>query len=232
MNKQILIALTLCILFAGITSANGETSAIIGIGSGSGATTLPITVTNGTNVGTVDVTLTFDPSIVTVTGVTKGDMGSMFANLEKVKDGQVRIGAFHTSVPGISGDFNVAQVTFKSVSSSGSCPLEIVVTTFSDLTPAGNAMAYTVSNGTYTATSGGNGGNGTYPPTPTPTEIPTITPTETPTIAPTPSPTKIPPNGDDIDKDLTALGKIVMAIAALVSAAIVIILRIRKRKQE
>lgn len=239
MNKQIIIALALCMLFVGFASANGigngETSAIIGIGSGSGATTMPITVTNGTNVGSVDVTLSFDPAIVTVTGVTDGKMDSMFANLEAVGDGYIRIGAYQTNQPGLNDAFNVVQVTFKSVSNSGSCPLEITVTTFKDATPAGMAMAYTVSNGTYTATSDGNGGgNGTYPPTPTPTEVPTITPTETPietpTICPTPSPTKIPPNGDDLDEDMAALGKIVMAIIALLIAAAVIIVKRRSKK--
>lgn len=236
MNKQILIALALCVLFAGVVSANGigdvPSSTVIGIGSGSGTVTIPIMVTNGTNVGSVDVTLTFDPAITSVT-VTDGEMDSMFYNIGV---DQVRIGAYQTNNPGIDGAFTIANITFKSVSSSGSCPLGIAVTTFKDATPVGLAMAYTVSNGTYTATDNGNGnGNGIYPPTPTPTEgsnvTPTVTPTETPTIAPTPSPTKIPPNGDDIDEDFAALGKIVVAIIALLIAAAAIILRIRSKKQ-
>lgn len=219
-------------LFAGVASA-ADASAIIGIGSGAGTVTIPITVTNGTNVGSIHVNMTFDPAIVTVTGVTDSDMDSMFPNLEDVGDGYIQLLAYQASNPGLNGDFVVAQVSFKSVSSSGSCPLEINVITFKDSTPTGNVMAYTVSNGTYTATSGSNG---TYPPTPTPTDgsnvTPTVTPTATPTISPTPSPTKTLPNGDDVDEDLTALGKIVMAIVALIAAAIAIILKIRKRKQE
>lgn len=219
------------VAFAGIAASDNST--IIGIGSGSGTATLPITVTNGSNVGSVDITLTFDPAITTITGMSGGDMDSEFWN---IGTDQVRVGAYQTNNPGLNDTFTIANVTFKSVSSSGSCPLAIVVTTFKDATPTGAVMPYDVSNGTYTATSGGNGGgNGVYPPTPTPTEngnvTPTITPTETPTIAPTPSPTKITPNGDEIDEDFAALGKIVMAIIALLIAAVAIILRIRKRKE-
>ena len=158
MNKQIIIALTLCMMFVGFASANGETSAIIGIGSGSGTVTMPISITNGANVGSVDVIMTFDPEIVTVTGVTNGNMDSMMPNLEKVGNGNIHIVAYQAGSPGLNGNFDVAQVTFKPVSSSGSCPLEMTIITFKDRTPTGNVMAYTVSNGTYTATSGGSNG--------------------------------------------------------------------------
>jgi hypothetical protein len=214
-------------LFAGFASAE---SAIVGIGSGYGSVTIPISVTNGTNVGSIHVNLIFNPEIVTVTSVTNGNMDSMMPNLEHTKDGHVQIIAYQASNPGLNGNFNVAQVTFKSIDSSGSCPLGITVITFKDSTPTGNVMAYTVSNGTYTATSsgGGGGGDGTYPPDPTPTitptTIPTTTPTITPTTSPTPSPTKTLPHDDD--EDMTALGRIVMAIIALLIAAGVIISRI------
>lgn len=241
MNKQILIALIFCMLFAGFASANSEASATIGIGSGSGSVTMPISITNGTNVGSIHVMLTFDPEIVTITDVTNGDMDSMMPNLEKAGDGNIQIVAYQAGSPGLNGNFNVAQVTFKSVSSSGSCPLGMTVITFKDRTPTGNVMAYTVSNGTYMATSSGSGGNGggggdgTYPPEPTPTVSPTITPTVTPTItptiSPTPSPTKTLPDEDGYDdEDLAQLGKIVMGIIALLIAAAAIIVKMRNRK--
>lgn len=226
MNKQILIVLILCMLFAGFASA-ADTSAIIGIGSGSGSVTIPITVTNGTNVGSIHVNMTFDPEIVTVTGVTKGydidnDMESMLPNLEDVGDGYVQIIAYQVSNPGLSGDFNVANVSFESVSSSGSCSLEIDVITFKDCTPYGKVMAYSVSNGTYTAESDGNGGggDGTYPPTPTPTvdqnETPIVTPTVTPTTSPSPSPTKTLPDNDPIDDAVSNWGFIAIFVIALI----------------
>lgn len=133
----------------GIVSSDDST--IIGIGSGSGTTTLPITVTNGSNVGSVEVTLEFDPAVVKVTDMAGGDMEAVFWN---IGDDQGRIGAYQTNNPGLNDTFTIAQITFKSVSSSGSCPLGILVTTFKDATPAGMTMAYTVSNGTYTATKG------------------------------------------------------------------------------
>ena len=206
MTKYILIAMTLCLLLVGMVAANGiggdTYPAIIGIGEGSGTVTLPITVTDGSNVGSADITISFDPAIVTVTGVTKGDMDSMVANTEFVGDGWVRIGTFQMGTPGLDGDFNVADVTFKSVSSSGSCPLAISVETFKDATSQGNPMSHETSDGIYTATSnGGNGGNGGDNGDGNGDDgnvTPTVTPTTTPTTSPTASPTaNLPGNGTD-----------------------------------
>jgi len=227
------------LLMIGGASADG---AVIGIGDGSGYTTVPITVTNGANVGSIHVNMTFDPSIVSVVSVSKGEMDSVMPNLEHVGDGYVQIIGYQTSHPGLNGDFNVAHVVFKSVSASGSCPVNLSVVTFKDSTPKGNVMAYTISNGVYTATAdgghggGGGGGDGTYPPEPTPTDIygnpiDTPTPVVIPTTSPVPSPTKNLPgvDGDDYEeKDLISLGKIFMAIVALLIAATAIVVKMKK----
>ena len=235
--KRILIALIICVLFAGFASADG---AVIGIGDGSGYTTVPITVTNGANVGSIHVNMTFDPSIVGVVSVSKGEMDSVMPNLEHVGDGYVQIIGYQTSSPGLDGDFIVGNVVFKSVSASGSCAVNLSIITFKDSTPTGNVMAYNVSNGVYTATvnggHGGGGGDGTYPPEPTPTyiygnPIDTPTPVVTPTISPSPSPTKVLPGGDGDDyeeKDLISLGKIFMAIVVLLIAATAIVVKMKK----
>lgn len=167
-SKQILVVLTLLCVMTLPAMALSE-SAVIDIGDGSGIVTIPITVTNAENVGSMDLTLRYDPAIVNVTSVANGDMGSTVTNLENTADGWVRIVAYQTG-DGLNGAFILANVSFEPVGSSGSCPLEISVTTFDEATPAGNAMPYTVRNGTYTisydAPSPKSNKEGTYPPVP------------------------------------------------------------------
>lgn len=206
--------------------------ATIGIGDGSGYVTIPITVSGAADVGSCDVNLTYDPSIVTVASIGNGDMDNTFTNIEHADEGWVRVGAYQANTPGIVGDFTLANVTFSSVASSGSCPLVITVVTFKDATPAGKPMCYNVSNGTYTATTdGGNGGNGTYPPTPTPTENgANVTPTTTPTIEPTASPTKILPHDDPII--IEGIGQVGAIIAAAIVALLLVLYRIMKTRKD
>lgn len=232
-NKQILITLAILCMMALPAAAVSE-PAIVSIGDGSGQVTIPIVIANSTNVGSVDVTLHYDTTIANVVSVGNGDMDSTFWNVENA--GEVRIGAYQTNNPGLSGAFILANISFESAADSGSCQLEIDVTTFKDATPAGISMLYSVTNGTYTATSdgnGGNGGNGTYPPdpTPTPTISPTVTPTETPTTAPTPSPTKILPNGDNFDGK-PGLSYLWIAILLLIVGCVVIVAMIIKNNKE
>ena len=219
----------------GIGIGDGSNCAVIGIEDGSGYTTIPITVSNGTDVGSCDVNIAFDPSIVTTVKVDNGDMDNMFSNTEHVEDGWIRIGAYQGTNPGIMGDFILANVTFSSVATSGNCPLVISVTTFKDGSPAGRPMCYTVSNGTYTATAdGGNGGDGTYPPTPTPTDDGNVTPTQTPVITPTQTPvitpTKILPHDDPITEGINQIGVIIGAAIAAILLVIYGIAKARKDK--
>ena len=233
MMKQIFVLLTaFCVmsLFAsgafadnGIGNGSDIERALIGIGDGSGYVTLPITVDGATGVGSVDITLYFDPTIVTVASVSDGEMDSMFANLENVEEGYARIGAYQTDGGGLD-DFVVVNVVLEPISYYESCELGITVTTFKDATPAGISMAYTVSNGTYTAKrdSGGNGDNGGYiddngdDANVTPTIAPTVTPTEE--DKPVPSPTKTLPDDDSCDTEprmiwiYIAIGVVLLAI--------------------
>ena len=239
MNKQIIIAITLCMMFVGFASAD----ATIGIDSGSGDVTLPLYVTNGTNVGSMHFNMTYDPNVVTVTGVADGNADNMLANLEHADDGYVRIIAYQSSSPGLTGDFNVAYVTFKSIGNSVTCPVNIDVVTFKDSTPVGNKMAYTVSNATYTAVGGsgrhGGGGTGTYPPE-SMTNVESVKSGKTSESSPTLVPTLNLPGGgisQDLgnqgyaEKDLTSIGKIIMAIIGLAIALVAIIVKMRKGKK-
>lgn len=164
-SKQILVVLTLLCVMTVPAIAVPE-SAVIGIGDGSGTVTIPITVTNAENVGSMDLMLKYDPTIVNVTSVANGDMDNTITNLENTANGWIHIVAYQAGSDVLSGTFILANIDFEAVGSSGSCPLEISVTTFKDATPAGNVMPYTVSNGTYTIsyTSSSSSRSGTYPP--------------------------------------------------------------------
>ena len=231
-KKQYIIILAIMLtMFAANASAECAT---IGIGNGSGYVTIPVTVSGGTDVGSCDVNLTYDSSIVTVASISNGEMDNTFWNIENAGDGWVRIGAYQANTPGI-GEFILANVTFSSVATSGSCPLMMSVTTFKDATPAGRPMCYIVGNGTYTATTdggnGGNGGNGTYPPTPTPTENgANVTPTITPTIEPTASPTKILPHDDPVI--IEGIAEVGIIIAAAITALLLVLYRIMKTRKD
>ena len=232
-NKQLLIIFAMMMVFTVNASAECAT---IGIGDGSGYVTIPITVSGAADVGSCDVNLTYDSSIVTVTSIGDGDMDNTFTNIEHADEGWVRVGAYQANTPGIVGDFILANVTFSSVATSGTCPLTITVVTFKDATPAGKPMCYNVSNGTYTATEdGGNNGNGgTYPPEPTPTNggnvTPTVTPVITPTTAPTASPTKILPHDDPVI--IEGIAQVGVIIAAAITALLLVLYRIMKTRKD
>lgn len=130
--------------------------ATINIGDGTGAVTIPITITDAENVGAVDVTLSYDPAVTKVTGVSDGDMDCTYTNLEHVSEGWIRIGAIQGDNPGLSGQFTLLNIDFESMSSDGTCPLELSVTTFKDATPDCNPLSYITSNGTYISSKNGD----------------------------------------------------------------------------
>lgn len=240
-KRQTLIILTLLFvmsLFVTVASANDVENATICIGEGSGYVTIPIVVTNSTNVGSVDVTLRYDPSIVIVVDAVDGDMDSTFQNLENAADGWIRIVSYQGISDGIDGTFVLANVSFEPVGTTGSCPLEISVTSFGYATPTGNAMPYVVDNGTYTISyvtpNSRSNREGTYPPVPDDDDDSGKNITEenasvntTIIETPTPSPVKNLP-GDDTEDDApdgtdpTSAIFIVLGIMALIVIGYVI----------
>jgi len=164
-KRQTLIMLAvLCMVTLPATALENAT---IGIGDGSGYVTIPIVITNSTNVGSMTMDLTYDPSIVIVANVVKGDMDATVLNLENVDDGWIRIVAYQGSNVAPGSTFTLAHVSFEPVGDAGSCPLEISVAEFAELTPVGNAMSYIVENGVYTIAYDeerrGGGGSINYP---------------------------------------------------------------------
>lgn len=128
-----------------ITSPCQPANATIDVGDTFGGT-VPITVTNATNVGSVDLTVSYNSSIVTVTGVTNGDMDVM--GLPNIGTGYVKILAYQSGNPGLNGDFTLANLTFTAVGNE-TCDFVISVTSFQDATPCVRAMPYITGDGEY-----------------------------------------------------------------------------------
>jgi hypothetical protein len=148
-----LITYTDCDLYDTSPPAN----ATIAIGDAFNNGSTPIAIINATNVGTVDITLKYNASIVTVTGVTNGDMDSIFYN---IGTGQVNILTYQGASSGLNGDFDLVNVTF-TPAGDGTCPFEIVVTSFMDATPCYRTMPYDIIEGAYcTYTNGDVTGDG------------------------------------------------------------------------
>jgi len=124
----------------------------------------PLIIEDAANVGTVDVTLLYDASVMNVTGVADGDFDVIIKNLERVREGFVRIGAVQTNNFGLNGQINLASITLDCDSADfGS--LTMTVNTLMDATPQCNPISYTidgctirVSSSTFPADSGDVGG--------------------------------------------------------------------------
>jgi len=120
--------------------------AVVGIGVGSDTVSLPIYVSGAVDAGAVDISLSYDPEIVRVVGTVEGEMDCTYTNDQVA--GVLRVGAIQGDNPGLDS-FTVLNVNFEPVGVSGSCSLDLSVTTLKDATPAGDTITYTVSAGRY-----------------------------------------------------------------------------------
>ncbi|TAJ45308.1 S8 family serine peptidase [Methanofollis fontis] len=78
---------------------------------------LPIVVGGAENLATFAMTFTFDPSAVTVTGVSAGDVGALTVNLNHVDEGYVIFG--NCQAESFSGNLTVATVHISVIGSGG-----------------------------------------------------------------------------------------------------------------
>ena len=121
-----------------------------------GAITVPITIEDASNVGTCQLTLSYDPDVVIVSGV-HSDFDALFANLEGAAHGTVGIVAYQGASPGLSGDVNVADVTFMVMGPAGSTTLlNMEVATLTDTTPDCNRIPYRIRNGSFSVLPNGD----------------------------------------------------------------------------
>ncbi len=126
------------------------TSVIASISNASGSkgsnVSVPIIITNATNVAAGTITLSFYPSIVEVTGVSAGDLGTPVYNINNAA-GTVTITA--SSPTGRSGTVTFANVILKAVGTNGSIsPLNLNVSILSDAN--GNKITCIEKSGVFT----------------------------------------------------------------------------------
>ena len=133
----------------------------------------PIIIEDAVNLGAVDISIAYDESLFVVTAVADGDFDVTDSNLEHAHNGTVRIVAFQTANPGMSGQVTLASVTLAGdLDDLGS--LDMTANTLSDATPRCSPIDSTIDGFMITASSAstgsrhGGGGAG-YTPEPTPT---------------------------------------------------------------
>jgi hypothetical protein len=115
------------------------------------AAVLPVMIFNATNLGSIHLELVYNHAVLTVTNVSGGDFDVLIPNLEASAAGRVRIVAFQTASPGISGSAVLAQLTLTAVGDAGSTSsLKISVNKLTDATPQCRDLPYSVINGTFT----------------------------------------------------------------------------------
>jgi len=114
------------------------------------AVVLPVMICNATDLGSIDLELVYNHAVLIVTNVSGGDFDVMVSNLEASAAGHVRIVAFQTASPGITGTAVLARLTLAAVGEAGSTSaLTIRVKKLTDATPQCRDLPYTVTNGSF-----------------------------------------------------------------------------------
>ncbi len=174
------------------------------------AVVLPLMIGNVTNLGSIDLELVYNHAVVIVTNVSGGDFDVLVPNLEASAAGHVRVLAFQTVSPGLTGSVVLARLTLTAVGEPGSTSsLKIRVNKLTDATPQCRDLPYLVTNGTFTIKSRSgltpvliSGYSGAYvlptaspPPSKRPEPVsakPTPSATITPLISRSPAPSVTP----------------------------------------
>jgi len=114
---------------------------------------VPIEIAGVTDLGAVEVWLNYDGSVVEVTGVADGDLGTITYGIDN-PSGVTRMVWF--SATGKTGDFVFASVTLRAVGSAGDTSyLDIAVKTLINI--RGDSIQHSVDNGLFTVKAGGVG---------------------------------------------------------------------------
>jgi hypothetical protein len=174
------------------------------------AVVLPVMICNATNLGSIDLELVYNYAVLIVTNVSGGDFDVLISNLEASAAGHVRIVAFQTASPGITGTAVLARLALTAVGDAGSTSsLKIRVNKLTDATPQCRDLPYSVTNGTFSINPGTgptsvpfSGYGGAYvlptarpPPSKTPEPVsakPASPVTPPPVVNPSPAPSAPP----------------------------------------
>jgi hypothetical protein len=112
--------------------------------------TVPIIIRSVPNVGIADIILTYNQSIVHVTAVSDSDFDFMDSLVDNAV-GMTRIGAFQTSLGGLSGDVKLANITLMAVGTPGSSSsLCITINELKEATSEEITIPASIHNGTFT----------------------------------------------------------------------------------
>ena len=115
------------------------------------AVVLPLMIRNVTNLGSIDLELDYNHAVVIVTNVSGGDFDLLVPNLEASAAGHVRVVAFQTASPGLTGSVVLARLTLTAVGAPGSTStLKISMNKLTDATPQCRDLLYSITNGTFT----------------------------------------------------------------------------------
>ncbi|MEA3324215.1 MAG: cohesin domain-containing protein [Euryarchaeota archaeon] len=110
---------------------------------------VPIRVEDGADVGSLNLNITFDPTLLSAKSAQNGAFDCAVINLEDSESGVVTVVAYQGMNPGLTGNFNVAEITFEALE-VGESPLDLEIVTLTDSSPQTNHLDHSISNGTVT----------------------------------------------------------------------------------
>ena len=125
-NKKIIISMLFFFTLSLTTIATAEQLEIqIPESSGSQGETvqIPIHVKNAENIGSMDLTVTYDPTILKVKDVDKGDLNKGMISSDSTTSGILSIAIADQS--GINGDGEIAKISFEVINKTGDTPIRI-----------------------------------------------------------------------------------------------------------
>jgi len=108
--RKILFVLFFVLAFTGVSSA--LTLKISDV-QGSGDIEIPVLIENAQNVGSMDIVVTYDPEVIKVKSVSKGDLVKGLMSVNTDNEGIIAIGIADSK--GISGSGTLATIVFESV---------------------------------------------------------------------------------------------------------------------
>ncbi|PXF62185.1 MAG: hypothetical protein C4B59_00825 [Candidatus Methanogaster sp.] len=110
---------------------------------------VPIRVEGGVDIGSLNLNITFDPTLLSAKSAQNGAFDCPVINLEDSESGVVTVVAYQAANPGLTGNFNVAEITFEALE-VGESPLDLEIVTLTDSSPQVNHLDHSISNGTVT----------------------------------------------------------------------------------
>lgn len=127
MIKKGIIVLSALVCFSFIVGFAAAAQVEVNISDASGSVDetvdVPLTVNNAENIGSLDIVITYDPTILQVEGVSKGELNNGMISSNTDTDGILSIAIADQN--GIEGDGEIGVISFSVVNETGSSPLKV-----------------------------------------------------------------------------------------------------------